>query len=452
MIEYLPRFRSFLPAMAICGGIFIYSCNQQADVDNSTFGLIQSKILTPSCAISGCHASEADNTFVQHHLVLEKSVSYANLVNAAPANANALADNFLRVKPSNLEESLLFHKLHSESDHHAQDYGNPMPLGLPAISEGQLEFVRLWIEAGAPQKGSVADAALLEDTTPQPEMFEPLALPEAGKGYQVSLPEFTVAPDFEREFFVYKKLGNTETIYVNRFEIKMRRNSHHFILYDFDSDIPPSVMPAEGVIRDIRNTNGSLNISNLQPMAYHTFIMGSQTPYLDYSFPEGVAIAFPAGAMADFNSHYVNKQSTEIPGEVYVNLHTTNLANVVKVAKALNLPNTDIRLPASQRTTITKTFLFDKEVSIVSITSHTHQLAEKFVVKIKGGSRNGEVVYTNNDWHHPGFTTYNPTIVLHPGEGLTSEITYNNTKTRTVTFGLTSEDEMGIIFGYYYEN
>lgn len=448
----MPRFRSVIPVMTICGGIFIYSCDQQAEVGDSTFGLIQSKILTPSCAISGCHASEADNTFVQHQLVLEKSVSYANLVNVAPTNANALADNLMRVKPSDAEESLLFHKLHVETDHHAKDYGNPMPLGLPAISEGQLEFVRLWIEAGAPESGTVADATLLDDTTPQPEMFEPLAPPDAGKGFQVMLPEFVVAPNFEREFFVYKKLGNNETIYVNRFEIKMRRNSHHFILYDFESDIPASVKPAEGVVRDIRNTNGSLNLLNMQPMAYHTFIMGTQTPYLEYSFPEGVAIAFPAGAMADFNSHYVNKQTTEIPGEVYVNLHTTNVANITKVAKALNLANTDIRLPANQRTTLTKTFLFDKEVSVISITSHTHQLAEKFVVKIKGGSRNGEIVYTNNDWHHPDFTTHTPPIIIHPGEGLTSEITYNNTKSRTVTFGLTSEDEMGIIFGYYYEN
>jgi hypothetical protein len=36
-------------------------------------------------------------------------------------------------------------------------------------------------------------------------------------------------------------------------------------------------------------------------------------------------------------------------------------------------------------------------------------------------------------------------------EGLTSEITYRNTTAATVRFGLTSQDEMGIIFGYYYE-
>jgi hypothetical protein len=47
---------------------------------------------------------------------------------------------------------------------------------------------------------------------------------------------------------------------------------------------------------------------------------------------------------------------------------------------------------------------------------------------------------------------YATPIVLQTGEGLTSEITYNNTKSVTVYFGLTSEDEMGIIFGYYYED
>ena len=41
-------------------------------------------------------------------------------------------------------------------------------------------------------------------------------------------------------------------------------------------------------------------------------------------------------------------------------------------------------------------------------------------------------------------------LVLQPGEGLSSIITYNNTTSRAISFGLTSEDEMGIIFGYTY--
>jgi hypothetical protein len=46
--------------------------------------------------------------------------------------------------------------------------------------------------------------------------------------------------------------------------------------------------------------------------------------------------------------------------------------------------------------------------------------------------------------------TFATPIVLQPGQGLTSEVTYNNTTSKTVGFGLTSEDEMNIIFGYWY--
>jgi hypothetical protein len=81
-----------------------------------------------------------------------------------------------------------------------------------------------------------------------------------------------------------------------------------------------------------------------------------------------------------------------------------------------------------------------------------HKLGEKFVIKIAGGARNGEIVYTSTDWEHPNIINYPTPILLNAGEGLTSEITYNNTTSRIVSFGLTSEDEMGIIFGYYYED
>jgi len=84
------------------------------------------------------------------------------------------------------------------------------------------------------------------------------------------------------------------------------------------------------------------------------------------------------------------------------------------------------------------------------LTSHMHALGEKFVIRIVGGVRDGQILYENTDWAHPAILTFNQPIVLAAGEGLMSEITYNNTTNRTVSFGLTSEDEMGIIFGYYY--
>jgi hypothetical protein len=72
------------------------------------------------------------------------------------------------------------------------------------------------------------------------------------------------------------------------------------------------------------------------------------------------------------------------------------------------------------------------------------------VIKIFGGPRNGEIIYTNTDWEHPLVKSFPTPIVLQPGEGLTSEVTYYNTSSVAVGFGLTSQDEMNIIFGYYY--
>jgi hypothetical protein len=416
-----------------------------------SFDLIQSKILTPTCAITGCHAAESDVTFIEHGLILEKSVSYQNLVNILPKNQNALTDGLLRVKPSEPEESLFLHKLHIE-DHHSSDYGNPMPLGLEKLSEGQVEFIEQWIAAGAPLAGNVADATLLDDKTGQDESFEPLAVPEAGKGFRVNIDKFSVAPNFEREFFVYKPVGNTTDIFVNRFELKMRNNSHHLVIYDFDPAMTPMLIPVPNVDRDIRNPDNTLNIVNMLPMPYHIFIFGAQSPYVNYEFPAGIAFRVKAHANLDFNSHYVNRGSQSISGEVNVNFHTIPENEVVKEAKSLNMGNNSISINPGERKTIQKTFTVANGISVVGLTSHTHELGEKFVIRIVGGVRNNEIVYSSLDWHHPQFVTYDPPIQLQAGEGLMSEITYHNTRSVLVKFGLTSQDEMGIIFGYYTDN
>jgi hypothetical protein len=71
------------------------------------------------------------------------------------------------------------------------------------------------------------------------------------------------------------------------------------------------------------------------------------------------------------------------------------------------------------------------------------------VIRISGGTRNGQIVYESTDWEHPQIKNFVEPLELKAGEGLTSEITYFNTSSRTVFFGLESKDEMGIIFGYY---
>ena len=80
-----------------------------------------------------------------------------------------------------------------------------------------------------------------------------------------------------------------------------------------------------------------------------------------------------------------------------------------------------------------------------------HEKMTEFSVIIKGGNRDGELVYWTDNWQHPPIMSYDPPIKLNAGEGLELITTYDNPLNRTVTFGFLSTDEMMILFGWYYE-
>jgi hypothetical protein len=440
--------------------LIITACSKQS-IDTpspvsevSSFNLMQDKILTPSCATAGCHASMNDNSFKEHGLVLEKSVSYRNLVGITPINALSKADGHLRVKAYKSLESLLYHKLNWDAVHHGgKQYGLPMPLGSTALSVGQIEFVRRWIEAGAPATGEVADAKLLDDKTPSVSVtddFKAMSSPktEGVDGFQLKVDKFEVAPNFERELFVRRMIGNTSEIYVNRIKLQSRPNSHHMVLYDYRSLVG---LPVIDVVRDLRNPDNGLNINTVIQMSNHIFLGGGTQANQEYVFPEGTALLLPANYSMDLNPHYFNKTNTVLYGENYVNLYTTAKSNVKYVVKTIDFNNTNLTIYANAKTTISKDFAFSTNVKIVSLTSHTHKYGEKYIIKIKGGVRDGEVVYENTDWEHPAVVNFKTPITLKKGEGLTSVVTYNNTSNQKLAFGLTSDDEMNIIFGYYYE-
>ena len=415
-----------------------------------SFDQLQRTVLTPTCATSECHASALPTS---GNLALTPAVAYDNLVNVRPTSLAADRDGLKRVVPFKPDSSLLFQKVVLALAAHNGEYGNIMPVGSPALTQGQIDFIKKWIEAGAPRGGVVADSTMLASKTLQSgATFAPLTAPPAGQGYQIHVDSFGVKASFERELFVYRPLGNAADIYVRRIQTAMRPLSHHFVLYSIDQSMAPGLpcTPQSNVVRDIRNPDGSMNLLNMIPMACHVFIAGSMSPTTDYTFPTGVALQLPASFSVDMNVHYVNRTSAEIPGEAYANLFTVPASQVTKVAHSLNMANTSISLPAGKETTIEKTFLVSQTTTVIMLTSHMHQLGTRFQIKIVGGPRDGELVYQSLDWEHPAQISFPTPIVLEKGQGLKSVITWNNTTSRTVTFGLQSTDEMGIIFGYFY--
>jgi hypothetical protein len=431
----------------------IISCEKNADSSTTvevkvkpSFEIIQESILNTSCAISGCHASTTDPGFAQHGLLLTPGKSYANLVGVTPKNSAAAAMGMKLVKPSDLDNSFLIHKIACEANHHTTtaNFGAKMPLGGNFLTKGQVAFIKEWVAKGASATdGSVSQSLLKDSSVCQPSII-PLEVPPSGSGFQMKIEPFDIPSNFEREIFIRKNTPNTQTVYVNRIQMRGMSNSHHLVVYSFRNS---TTLPAENVMRDLRNSNGMLNLEYLQN---HVFMGGGTDVNTDFTMPPGVALKINPSTPLDLNAHYFNKTSLILKGENYINFYTTPENSVKNVAKTFDLNNLEIVLPAGERKTLVKNFTFNEQTRVVLLTSHFHKLGEKFVIKIYGGPRNGEIIYTNTDWEHPASISYTTPIVLKAGEGLTSEVTYYNKTNKTVTFGLTSEDEMNIIFGYYY--
>jgi hypothetical protein len=335
-----------------------------------------------------------------------------------------------------------------------KEYGSHMPLGLRSLTIGQQKFIKEWINAGASKTDIVAAClpSLLDDTSYYPEAaFTPLAPPAPGTGFQITTGKFDVAANFEREIFVYKHLGNPEPIYINHIHTRMRPNSHHLVLYTFpqsSQNIPPF-----NTIRDLHLPNGTDNYNVEVQMQDHIFIGGSMVEEGDYWFPPGVALPVEANAGIDFNTHFINRTSNVLPGECYANIYTVDAANVQNIAQPMFSYSPNINLPPHQQTVVSDNSVSNTgfvPVRVFMLTSHNHEWGQKFQIFIKGGNRNGEMVYESTDWSHPLIKSYDPPIVLQPGEGLRSVVTYLNNTDHPIGFGLKSTDEMDVIYGYYY--
>tara|TARA_A100001011_G_C14292435_1_gene836857 strand:+ start:200 stop:1924 length:1725 start_codon:yes stop_codon:yes gene_type:complete len=438
-----------------------------AQEEPDTWNIIQDSIFTPNCI--SCH-DHGLYFAEQSDLILAEDVAYQELINVVPNNTAAADDGLTLVGTDgivSLYNSFLWEKINAQDFEHFYDdhpeYGSLMPLGVDFLTNGQLEYIRQWIIAGAPDSGAVADVNLLGDTTRfrLPE-FEALEPPE--NGIQLHLGPFEIAPQFERELFYFSEIDTSDLIYVNKVEITMAPGSHHFILYTYDEDLFEETLlqnfPETDVYRDLRNLGGEENISTLVYMPWMRFITGTQIRFFQYSFPEGVALRLDPFYGFDMNSHYVNYTDETTYGEVYANLHTVSLTEVSHVAEILQLNNTEFSLAPMETTFVNATYWVGDEfegydnLNVFQLQSHAHQKNLEFRVYKRSESDPNyrEMIYMALDWEHPPIINYDPPISFNNDEGFELEAIYYNNSQDTTKFGFLSTDEMMILFGLFYPN
>ncbi|MEM6801955.1 MAG: hypothetical protein AAF696_11165, partial [Bacteroidota bacterium] len=274
--------------------------------------------------------------------------------------------------------------------------------------------------------------------------FEGLSAPEPGKGYQIHVPPFPVPAQYEREIYIRMDVGNEEDIYVNTFNVLCRPGTHHMIAYGYRNENNPE-HPAIGVMRDQNLPDGRANF-NLT-MGSGAMYCGAQEDAFDLQLPPGIAMKIPAGATIDVNSHYFNFTDEVLFGEVFLNMITIPADSVKEVLKIDDISNiNELFLPPQKATTIVHREIFGRNTQIRQMFAHMHKRGYKFEVSKFGGQQHGDLLYVSLDYRHPPYKFFDPPLEIKAGEGLITKVYYNNETDREISFGVTSEDEMGILF------
>lgn len=274
--------------------------------------------------------------------------------------------------------------------------------------------------------------------------FEGMAAPQASEGYQIHIPPFPVPAQYEREFFIRKEVGNTEDIYVNGFKSLCRPGTHHLIAYGYE-DENASYHPPTDVMRDqnLPDGRGNLDLTMGSGAMYYL----TQVPDFELNLPEEMAIKIPGGATVDINSHYFNLTEETQFGEVFLNFNTIAEKQATEILVIDDVDNYDnLFLPKGETTDIEYTETFSETTEIRMMISHMHKRGVQFDVYKVGGDNDGELLYVSYDYQHAPTKFFEPALVIESGEGLRTKVRYFNNSNRDIEFGVTSEDEMGILF------
>lgn len=330
-----------------------------------------------------------------------------------------------------------------------------MPQNQPPLNNIEIEKIRQWVLFGAPQTGIVIQDSTLQRfygglgmvTTPPP--LPPLET----EGFQIRLGRFFRESETEVEYFKKHDLKLPDSLEVNRVEIFMNNQSHHYIIYKFNAGNAASF--PEG----LRSVNQS-------PSGASTSLVTTAQFSRNSVLPQGTAFFWPQGTVLDLNYHIVNyNPDSVLAADAYANIYTQPKGTAQAEMHSrlvlfssysnpfiFNIPNNGIDK------TFTDPFYTPGSTdkwNIWVLSSHTHQWGRDYDIYKRNpdGSKGTQLYegfyntgYTFNqgyyDWAHPAVREFDPLETINLSEGLIQEARFNNTGNSNVYFGLTTEDEM----------
>ncbi len=458
------RFLQLLVACFLVGLATSVQVNAQSTY-SQVYDLIQA-----NC--SSCHSGAAPAG--QLDFALSEGALYDAMIDGDVTNPFAAGQNFKLVDPGVPQRSFLYRKVNNELYHDSvldPAEGGVMPSYAATLADQDKELIRQWIQFGAPEFGEVIDYDVLEEYYVDGGLAR-LEQPEVPEdGFQLYLGSIFLEPGEEREYIYKYDLNNEEALEINKLDVVMNDQSHHFLFFKF---FEGEADDEDDGLEEV--TTLSSFLGGAQAISNDTKMIAGWAYSNDFTLPEGTAYTWDENTVLKYNYHIKN-YSTEfiLPVDLYVNVHTQEPGNALYemqsdfyLEDAIPPPFGSFVVPAGEEVTFDWHFTgFDgasnnDTVHIWAIGSHTHQYGTDF--DIYTAASNGEPLeqiyegfynfdYSFNqgyyDYGEPPFRVFDDFVSVRRGDGIFATASWFNTSTSDVGFGLTTDDEMYGMFIQY---
>jgi hypothetical protein len=261
---------------------------------------------------------------------------------------------------------------------------------------------------------------------------------EAPAPIELTFGPYEVAPGEELDFCEYFEIDSDQTSYVTRLAQENLGKAHHAFLYSTSLDKPPGRGECPNVVEKLTLSKALYAATALQGPS---------------EMPTGVAMELEPRQKMFLNIHLLNTGSEPVTDTVTLKLDRGDPLVEWTPVGFLELTTTQIDIPAQGTATAGNTCKFDRDISVLELTSHSHSRTESVTANLWDGvdeAKVGEEIYRNTSWVEPAVLRFIDDVVVKKGTGIAFECSYVNPDPFEVKFGDKAEDEMCYVLGYYY--
>lgn len=274
-----------------------------------------------------------------------------------------------------------------------------------------------------------------------------LTLRRPARGFQMRMESFQVPPAGDREGCEHMVTPNRRPMDVAAFELKATAGTHHFVVWNYlgqhqdPGDFWTGIAYSTACI-GLGPQDGSVSTANL---------FGMLSGHSRFHFPPGVAVRLEPHANVYANLHYHNYGATPLDTDVVFNFIPARTGSVKHHAQAFTVGTFQIDIPAKGSASVSGEWHAPTDLNIVSVSTHQHRRGTGILVhKIDAAGNDMGPLVDSPNWEHPTVRWFKQAMRLQAGEGFGFTCSWQNPDDHRVHFGVTSEDEMCFVTGYFY--